>query len=86
MDRFHVAIVTVGICSLQFLGARPTFAQEHARPFNDSETGRLTRGSVDNRESSALQAFGRVPLAFVENSGQFDERVCFATRRGGMRA
>jgi hypothetical protein len=45
-----------------------------------------TRASVDAKGSSALQAFGRLPLAFIENRGQLDERACFVARRGGVRA
>lgn len=36
--------------------------------------------------SSVLHRFGALPLAFIENRGQFDERVCFAARQGGVRA
>ncbi|MEW6741290.1 MAG: hypothetical protein AB1486_00910 [Planctomycetota bacterium] len=36
--------------------------------------------------SSVLGAVSRLPLAFVENRGQLDDRVTFATRQGGLQA
>ncbi|MEW6745193.1 MAG: hypothetical protein AB1486_20770 [Planctomycetota bacterium] len=37
-------------------------------------------------QSPALQAFGRLPLAFVENRGQLDRRVAFSIRQGSLSA
>jgi hypothetical protein len=86
MERVHVAIVTIALSALPVFGARRALGQGQARLFDDFERGPSSSTSVESRGSSALTTLGRVPLAFVENRGQFDARACFVARRGGMTA
>jgi hypothetical protein len=86
MGRFHIAIVTTAVCALEVFGTTRAFGQGQARLFDDLEVSHATRGSVSSHGPTTVHAFGRFPLAFVENRGQFDERSCFVARWGGMTA
>ncbi|MFO0981484.1 MAG: hypothetical protein U1E76_06970 [Planctomycetota bacterium] len=40
--------------------------------------------SPEESRRTAIQVLGRLPLAFIENRGQFDDRAVFMVRRGDM--
>src|SRR5262245_25335392 len=86
MDRLQITIATSAICVLQVFGVRHALGQDQARLFDDVDAKHAIRERVDVHGPSGLEAFGRVPLAFVENRGQFDARARFVAHQGGLTA
>lgn len=77
-------LVTLFIGSIQF---DIIVAEEHSSDQSPALTSGLRENSDDGDTAlidSAVEALGRLPLSFVENQGQFDDRVAFFSRQGPL--